>query len=451
MDSEQVENPAAALIGSEETGMDTKGKSILYHDKTWEYHLEDDSSSELGNTVGLAESEKSYEFDSSYHDDYGDYDDYSDDFSDFDDNQELLHEDVFETVQSLDNKITWITFKGHGSNVNGNPPQRTSAFSCPVNAGLKSASTSSVRFLEGSRSDQKVGIEEHEVQNFESIKHFDMVDDFSDHHYNSLPSTGEKGSVKRIQEEWKILENGLPETIYVRVCEAKIGLLRAVIMGPSGTPYHDGLFVFDCFFPPRYPNVPPSVYYYYYSGGLRLNPNLYSCGRVCLSLLGTWHGKDTEMWVPGKSTMLQVLVSIQALILNAKPFFNEPGYESLYVGDTGERRSRKYNEKVLALSLKTMVYTLNKPPQHFEGFVAGFFRNRARDIIAACQAYKEGATVGTVVVKDGVPDPNIIEQGSSEEFKATMARMIDVMVAAFATNGSTEFEQSLASKNPIPL
>lgn len=121
---------------------------------------------------------------------------------------------------------------------------------------------------------------------------------------------------------------------------------------------------------------------YYYSGGLRLNPNLYSCGKVCLSLLGTWHGEETEMWVPGQSTMLQVLVSIQALILNAKPFFNEPGFEISYVGAEGEKRSRKYNEDAFALSLKTMIYTLRRPPQvsvnyssvHFMKFVyLGFY------------------------------------------------------------------------------
>lgn len=102
---------------------------------------------------------------------------------------------------------------------------------------------------------------------------------------------------------------------------------------------------------------------YYYSGGLRLNPNLYDCGKVCLSLLNTWNGKKTEMWIPGKSTMLQVLVSIQGLILNAKPFFNEPGYENMYVGEDGERRSKQYNEDVFILSLKTMVYTIRRPPK----------------------------------------------------------------------------------------
>jgi ubiquitin-conjugating enzyme E2 O len=43
----------------------------------------------------------------------------------------------------------------------------------------------------------------------------------------------------------------------VRVCESRMDFLRAVIIGPQGTPYHDGLFFFDCFFPPNYPAVPP--------------------------------------------------------------------------------------------------------------------------------------------------------------------------------------------------
>ncbi|XP_019178982.1 PREDICTED: uncharacterized protein LOC109174172 [Ipomoea nil] len=94
-------------------------------------------------------------------------------------------------------------------------------------------------------------------------------------------------------------------------------LLRAVIVGPQGTPYHDGLFIFDVLLPSTYPNTPPVVYYY--SGGLRLNPNLYECGKVCLSFLNTWTGKDTEKWQPNTSTILQVLVSIQGLILNENP------------------------------------------------------------------------------------------------------------------------------------
>ena len=102
---------------------------------------------------------------------------------------------------------------------------------------------------------------------------------------------------------------------------------------------------------------------YYYSGGLRLNPNLYDSGKVCLSLLNTWTGSGNEMWMPDNSTMLQVLVSIQALILNDKPFFNEPGYDDMYSGAKGEKKSKGYNEQTFILSLKTMIYTLRRPPK----------------------------------------------------------------------------------------
>lgn len=47
------------------------------------------------------------------------------------------------------------------------------------------------------------------------------------------------------------------ETIYVRVFEERMDLIRAAIIGAPGTPYHDGLFFFDIFLPPEYPQIPP--------------------------------------------------------------------------------------------------------------------------------------------------------------------------------------------------
>lgn len=47
------------------------------------------------------------------------------------------------------------------------------------------------------------------------------------------------------------------DTIFVRVYESRMDLLRAVIKGAEGTPYHDGIFFFDICFPSDYPNVPP--------------------------------------------------------------------------------------------------------------------------------------------------------------------------------------------------
>jgi len=65
----------------------------------------------------------------------------------------------------------------------------------------------------------------------------------------------------------------------------------------------------------------------YFSYGERLNPNLYETGKVCLSLLGTWSGEAGENWNPQSSNILQVLISIQGLVLVEEPFYNEPGFE----------------------------------------------------------------------------------------------------------------------------
>ncbi|KAI7733442.1 hypothetical protein M8C21_029058 [Ambrosia artemisiifolia] len=274
-------------------------------------------------------------------------------------------------------------------------------------------------------------------QKFENFKSFDIVDDYSDHHFNNAGFQGQQPPrtwTKKIQDEWKILEKDLPDTIFVRVYESRMDLLRAVIVGPAGTPYHDGLFVFDVHFPPTYPDTPPMVYYY--SGGLRLNPNLYDDGKVCLSLLNTWTGQGSEKWMPNNSTMLQVLVSIQALILNDKPFFNEPGYDDMYPGVAGDKKSKSYNEDIFILSLKTMIYTLRRPPKYFEELVVGHFCSRAHAILSACRAYMEGVEVGSTI--DG---EHPVEKSGSKPFKAAVGRMINGLVSSFSRSGATNCDQ----------
>ena len=48
-----------------------------------------------------------------------------------------------------------------------------------------------------------------------------------------------------------------PESIWVRVYEDRMDCLRAAMVGPEGTPYHDNLFVFDFHFHAQYPAEPP--------------------------------------------------------------------------------------------------------------------------------------------------------------------------------------------------
>jgi ubiquitin-conjugating enzyme E2 O len=144
-----------------------------------------------------------------------------------------------------------------------------------------------------------------------------------------------------------------------------------MIEGPAGTPYEGGLFFFDCLLPAEYPNSPPSVHYISFVSD-RLNPNLYEDGKVCVSLLGTWKGRGSEKWTK-ESSLLQVLVSIQGLILNKEPYYNEPGFEKLRGDREGEENSKKYNEMAVVKTIQTMSQLVSRPlPSVFRDEIRGF-------------------------------------------------------------------------------
>jgi len=173
-------------------------------------------------------------------------------------------------------------------------------------------------------------------------------------------------------------------SIFVRSDDDKSTLLRAIITGPEDTPYTGGCFLFDIYFPSKYPSVPPKVNFRTTGNGqVRFNPNLYNCGKVCLSLLGTWEGAQGEQWNAETSTILQVLISIQSLILCTEPYYNEPGYERHYGTSVGNTESNKYNEDVLRNNLKYAILAqLSQPPEGFEDVVLAHFYLKRHSLIA---------------------------------------------------------------------
>jgi ubiquitin-protein ligase len=99
-------------------------------------------------------------------------------------------------------------------------------------------------------------------------------------------------------------------SIFVRADQDRVDVIKAMVAGAKGTPYANGLFVYDILIDDNYPNNPPKMNLSTTGAGkVRFNPNLYACGKVCLSLLGTWRGHASENWDPKISTLLQVLVS----------------------------------------------------------------------------------------------------------------------------------------------
>jgi len=164
----------------------------------------------------------------------------------------------------------------------------------------------------------------------------------------------------------------------MRICESDMQLAQLLISGPQGTPYENGLFLFDVYFPPLYPQEPPHVNLRTTGGGtVRFNPNLYNDGKVCLSLLGTWNSGPMETW-SHTSTLLQVAISIQALILVEQPWANEPGYERSLHTQAGQAQARAYNTELLPSTVKwAMIDMLKQPPTGFEAVVRTHFALKA--------------------------------------------------------------------------
>ncbi|CAD0199272.1 unnamed protein product [Chrysodeixis includens] len=192
-----------------------------------------------------------------------------------------------------------------------------------------------------------------------------------------------------VKREIKLLKSDLPPGVWVRGYEDRIDLLSVMIAGPTKTPYEGGLFVFDVQLGGEYPRAPPLCHYHSYCTD-RLNPNLYEDGKVCVSLLGTWSGRGVEVW--GKdSSLLQVIVSLQGLILNAEPYFNEAGYEKQKGTQQGKENSRMYNEMVLLKLVQSMTKMATRPPEPFREEILSHLRGCAGALCSRLEALVSAA------------------------------------------------------------
>lgn len=153
---------------------------------------------------------------------------------------------------------------------------------------------------------------------------------------------------RRIAQEVASLKKSLPlsssSSIFLCHDSDRVDAVKVLITGPAGTPYSNGCFEFDVLFPADYPASPMTVQLI--TTGTNLNPNLYDNGKVCLSLLNTWPSEPQEKWNPQTSSLYQVLVSIQSMILVSEPYFNEPGYERSRGTREGIKKSLEYDYNV---------------------------------------------------------------------------------------------------------
>ncbi|PGH36803.1 hypothetical protein GX50_00260 [[Emmonsia] crescens] len=170
------------------------------------------------------------------------------------------------------------------------------------------------------------------------------------------------GRMKKLVTDIASMSTSLPPGIFVRVGESRPDVMRCLIMGHPDTPYAYGLFDFDIFCDQNYPKRPPLVHCRTAVNRAGMSPNLHSDGKVCLSLLGTWkEGDQAAQWQPNKSTILSVLISLQAMVLSEDPFRQEPA-NSGEVGPHADANARKYILEARPQSVKFgMIDWLREP------------------------------------------------------------------------------------------
>lgn len=156
-----------------------------------------------------------------------------------------------------------------------------------------------------------------------------------------------KDFIKRIANDVKYIYNNKIDGVYYKHDEENLLLGRAMIIGPKNTPYSFGFYFFEFNFSTNYPYEPPKVTYLTNDGYTRFHPNLYSNGKVCLSLLNTWSG---EGWTSCQNITSILLTFLT--ILDENPLLHEPGVYK------NNKYIQQYNEIINYMNLKFSIIEL---------------------------------------------------------------------------------------------
>ncbi|XP_041473241.1 (E3-independent) E2 ubiquitin-conjugating enzyme-like isoform X2 [Lytechinus variegatus] len=248
--------------------------------------------------------------------------------------------------------------------------------------------------------DRELIWEEDGLQSPNAASRFIVVPSLPSCHYFSSAQepTNRKKFLQTWRKEVRLLQTALPQGILVKAFEDRMDMFSVMIEGPVNTPYEDGVFFFDIRLLGDYPKTPPKVHYLSFCSG-RLNPNLYSDGKVCLSLLGTWTGKGNEMWT-SSSNLLQLLVSVQGLILVNEPYYNEAGYDKHRGTRESIENCRMYNEMALVKLVQSMTKMVSSPPFLFKEETLLFLKKHSVRLIRRLESWLDLASRSEDIPKD---------------------------------------------------
>jgi ubiquitin-conjugating enzyme E2 Z len=173
-----------------------------------------------------------------------------------------------------------------------------------------------------------------------------------------------KDTINRLLRDVKqVIKNPLNENgIYYMHDDEDMLKGYALIIGPSDTPYFGGFYFFEIKYPSNYPHSPPHVIYCTNGESIRFNPNLYTNGKVCVSILNTWRG---EQWTSCQtiSTLLLTLCTL----LCKDPLLNEPGVTKSHSDFENYEKIIEYKNVDIAI-LKMINKTIGIYPEQFNFF-----------------------------------------------------------------------------------
>jgi ubiquitin-protein ligase len=225
---------------------------------------------------------------------------------------------------------------------------------------------------------------------------------------NSTSKVISKETVQRLLKDVKqIIRHPLTDNgIYYSHDETDMMKGYALIVGPSDTPYFGGFYFFKMDFPFDYPFSPPKVTYMTNDGTTRFNPNLYKCGKVCVSILNTWSG---DKW-SSCQTINSILITLCSL-LNDSPLENEPGHTKNSKDFIPYQKSIEFSNINFAIC-DIINRNKNKIPSPFEIFYPflkeNFFKNFDK-LLELVEAKKDEKSVEVVDIYSMKTSINYLE------------------------------------------
>lgn len=131
-------------------------------------------------------------------------------------------------------------------------------------------------------------------------------------------------------------------------------------------------------------------------------------------------------------------MSIQGLVLNERPYFNEPRMGT-GPGPGAHIRwakvAQEYDEDKFVLTHKITHQLLRRPPKNFEALVAEHFRQRASVILRACVAYA-GGRVAVGDYKEGHANGAGSVRKVRKKFRKSVELLYPQLFDGFRSNGA---------------